>query len=129
KYCKAFVLLLAPFAPHMSEELHQNVILNESEGSRDSSAVPQNDKSFKSIHLEPWPTYDEKSLEESDVSITVSVNGKTRDVIKVKKSKVKSQKSVEQLAMESANVKKYLEGQKIQKTIYVEGKIINFVIQ
>ncbi len=125
KYCKTFVLLLAPFAPHMTEELYQQLTIDNlqftNKGKKDS-------QSFNSIHLESWPSFDEKSLEESEVNIAVSVNGKTRDVIKIEKSKVESQKFVEQLAKESENVKKHLQGKKILKTVYVQGKIINFVI-
>jgi len=116
---EAFLKLLAPFAPHMTEELWESF--------RSQKSKVKSQK-FESIHLAPWPSFDEKYLEENEVSIAVSVNGKTRDVLRVEKSKVKSQKAVEQLARGSDKVKKYLEGKKILKTIYVEGKIINFVI-
>ncbi len=110
KYCKTLVLLLAPFAPHMTEELWEQL------GNKTS------------IHVSDWPTFDESSLEEKEVNIAVSINGKTRDVIKVSKEDAKDQKVVEQLAKKSANVEKNLDGKKIINTIYVKEKIINFVI-
>ena len=107
---ETFLKLIAPFAPHMSEELWSGL------GNKSS------------IHKESWPTHDEKLLEEKEVNVAISINGKTREVITVQKSKVKSQEFVEQLAKESANVKKHLENKKIVKIIYIEGKIINFVV-
>ncbi|MBI2430517.1 MAG: class I tRNA ligase family protein, partial [Candidatus Levybacteria bacterium] len=108
---KVFLLLLAPFAPHMTEELYQRIA-----GKEDS------------IHTHPWPTYDPKMLEEDEVTIVVQINGKVRDTIRNQRSKIKDQKDVEQLAGESEKVKKYLAGKKIEKVVYVEGKIISFVV-
>lgn len=107
---EVFLKLAAPFAPHMTEELWSQL------GNNDS------------IHLSKWPAFDEKTLEEDEVSVPVSVNGKTRGVVKISKEKSTDQKAVERLVMESANVKKHLENKKIVKVIYVKGKIINFVV-
>ena len=113
KYCKTLVLLLAPFAPHMTEELWQQFFRN---------------SKFQSIHLQPWPKYDSKYLEEDEVIIAVQINGKVRDTIGVQSEKLKVRSVVEQLARQSDKIKKYLEGKIIRRIIYVEGKVINFVI-
>ncbi len=113
---QAFLKLLAPFAPHMTEELYQGLMINDK--------GLKNEK-LNSIHTANWPTYDEALLREDEIKIAVSVNGKTRDIIKVPKDA--DQEAVEKKAMGSDNLKKYLEEKKILKTIYVPGKIINFV--
>ncbi|OGH10641.1 MAG: hypothetical protein A2857_01810 [Candidatus Levybacteria bacterium RIFCSPHIGHO2_01_FULL_36_15] len=148
-----FLKLLAPFAPHMTEEIFQNVILRSksdegSHSSGDSSAAPQNDNLFRSIHLEPWPVYDEKYLEEEFVIIVIQVNGKRRGEISIKypcfakasrgkqissipasprlRGASKYQKEVEEMAREK--IRNFLEGKEIRKVVYVPGKIVNFVV-
>ncbi|MBI1919159.1 class I tRNA ligase family protein, partial [Candidatus Microgenomates bacterium] len=118
KYCKTLVLLLAPFAPHMTEELFQ--FLN-------SKLKTQNLK-FDSIHLQSWPKYDPKLIEEKEVTIVIQVNGKMRDNFQLLASSIKLQKKVEDEAQKREKVKKYLEKKVIKKIIYVPGKIINFVV-
>ncbi|MBI2033285.1 MAG: leucine--tRNA ligase [Candidatus Levybacteria bacterium] len=126
---ETYLKLLAPFAPHMTEELFQNVILRaKPEGSHEILRSAQNDNDYLSIHLSEWPKFDPKFLEEDEVVIAVQVNGKLRNVLKVQRLKTKDQKYIEQLARSSAKVYKYLEGKKIIKVIYIEGRIINFVI-
>ena len=124
-------MLLAPFAPHVAEELYHNVILSHNEGSETDSSSrqvgTQNDKK-RSVHLQPWPTYNPKFLEEDEVTIVVQVNGKVRETIKVESGKLKVESYVEELARKSEKVRKYLEGKSIKKVVYVEGKIINFVV-
>ncbi len=109
---KTFLLLLAPFAPHMTEELYQLF----------------RTQNFESIHSSVWPKYDSRFLIETEVTIAVQINGKLRDVLKIKNEKLKMKNDVEQLARKSAKMKKYLEGKEIKKVIYIEGKVINFVI-
>jgi leucyl-tRNA synthetase len=122
---EVFLKLLAPFAPHVSEELYQ--LLNPPE-------ARQGDKNeFSSIHVSTWPTFDPKFLVKEEIIIVVQVNGKLRGNIKVQKSSIrqaqdKVQSYVEDLAKKDPNVSKHLEGKNIKKTIYVEGKVINFVV-
>ena len=126
---ETLLLLLAPFAPHMTEELYQRL-------SAGNSKFEIRNSKFLFIHLHPWPIYDEKYLVETEVTIVVQVNGKTRDVIKVKSQKstlrlrsgqeVKSE--VEKIAKESEKVTKHLAGKSIKKVIFVPGKLINFVV-
>jgi leucyl-tRNA synthetase len=103
--------LIAPFAPHMTEELYQ-----------------LESKSANSIHLENWPSYQTKYLVEEMVSVVVQVNGKLRDTFVIENTKIKQQNEVEEAAKHSPKVSKYLENQSIKKVIYVEGKLINFVV-
>ena len=115
---KTLLLLLAPFAPHMTEELWQNseVGIQKSEGK------------FRSIHLEKWPEYDAKFLVEDEVTIIVQVNGKVRDTIRIKNQESRIKNKIEEMTIQSEKVKKYLEGKVIKKTIFVPGKLINFVV-
>lgn len=108
---KTMLLLLAPLAPHIAEELFQ---------------ILQNSKS-DSVHLQEWPMYDEKYLVEDEVTIVVQVNGKVRENLRISKSEVRSQKFVEDKAVESEKVKGYLEGKTVKNVIYIEGKLLNFV--
>jgi leucyl-tRNA synthetase len=103
--------LIAPFAPHITEELYQLV-----------------SKSANSIHSENWPSYQAKYLIDEMVLVVIQVNGKLRDTIQIQNTKIKQQSEVEETAKHSPKVSKYLENQSIHKVIYVEGKLINFVI-
>ncbi len=105
---ETFLKLLAPFAPHMSEELWMGVLKNK-----------------KSIHLEKWPEYDEKLLEEDTVQLVVQVNGRMRDTIKIKKGL--SEDEVRNLAMANESVKRHITGD-VKKVIYVKDRLINFVV-
>lgn len=126
---EVYLKLLAPFAPHMAEELYQNVILSVSEGSsRDSSAKPQNDKKFESIHLSPWPLYDEKYLVADTVKIPVQVNGKLRSMLEVSSSDVSDKAKVEEMARKDEKTAKFLDGQTVKQVIYIPGKVLNFVV-
>ncbi len=109
KEYEVFLKLLAPFAPFITEELWQLV-----------------DPSAKSIHLEKWPEYDSKHLVEDEIPIVVQINGKLRDTLRLRSGQ--AQNEIVEAAKESEKVKKHLEGQIIKKVIYVEGKLVNFVV-
>ena len=100
--------LMAPFAPHLAEELWQNVL-----------------KNGKSIHLEKWPEYDEKLLAEEKINLVIQVNGRVRDTIMVKKGL--SEEETRKLALASENVKRHIVGE-VKKIIYVRDRIINLVV-
>ncbi len=109
EYIKILLLLLAPFAPYITEELWSQL---------DDSA---------SIHKQSWPSYDEANLKEDKITIAIQINGKLRDVLMLENDIVSTQEKIEQLARESSKVKVYLERSKVKKIIYVPGKILNFV--
>ncbi|MCK4805937.1 MAG: class I tRNA ligase family protein, partial [Candidatus Pacebacteria bacterium] len=109
KHLESLVLLLSPFAPHLSEELWNSYL-----------------KHRKSVTQEKWPTFKPHLTEEIDFVLIAQINGKTRAKIKIKKgiNKVEAEK----LAKSFSLVKKYLSKKKIKKVIFVKDKLINFVI-
>ncbi|MGM0439120.1 MAG: leucine--tRNA ligase [Patescibacteria group bacterium] len=101
-----FLQLLAPFAPHFSEELWQKY--NE-----------------ESILESDWPEFDPKVAEKKQITLIVQVNGKLRDKMEVKKGITKEEAL--KLAKEREKVKKWIENAEIKKEIFVEDKLVNFV--
>ncbi len=115
---ETLLLLIAPFAPHMTEELWQKLTHN-----------PQpTTHNYSSIHLHPWPSYDPAMLVEDTVTIVVQVNGKVRDIISVKREASSVKEKVEEEAKNSEKVQKYIAGKTIRKAIFVPGKLLNFVV-
>jgi len=108
---KKFLVILAPFAPHLSEELYSNLTNN------------SNLTNPTSIHQQPWPIAGQ--ITEDSVQITIMINGKLRGILNLE-SRILNQGEIENLAKEK--VAKYLENQTIKKVIYVPGRVINFVI-
>lgn len=100
--------LLAPFAPHISEELWQQL-------GQDGS-----------VHSSTWPVHNDKYLVQESITIAVQVNGKLRGEISIAPDA--SEETVVAAAQASDRVKTYLDGQKIRKTIYVPGRLVNFVV-
>lgn len=115
-----FLKLISPFTPHMAEELYQSL--------KDQSPKIKNKgvRVFDSIHLSKWPEFDPKLVEEDEVTIVIQVNGKHRGEIRIKNGESKIRNEVEEKARNK--VSKYIEDHKVKKIIYIEGKIINFVI-
>ncbi len=110
-----FLKLLSPFAPHLSEELWQQLY------------KPRNAKrGFKSIHQENWPKYDSKLIKKEEFNLIIQINGKTRDKIIV--SSGISQREAEELAKNREKIKNYLAGKKSVKTIFVPDRLINIVV-
>ncbi|HXS15360.1 MAG TPA: class I tRNA ligase family protein [Candidatus Saccharimonadales bacterium] len=115
---EVYLKLLAPIAPHMTEELWQLLRLNMQE---------EHDVEFASIHKASWPTYDESLAVSTEVVVAIQVNGKSRDTISLSVQDASKQEVVEQKAQESASVKNQLSGKTVKKIIFVPGKILNFV--
>jgi len=110
---KTFLQLLAPFAPHLAEELWAR--LHSTFGQR-----------APSLPYAEWPKFDSALLVESEIEIPVSVNGKMRDVIKVPADA--SNATLEAAALASEKVKPFLEGKTIKKIIVVPKKMVNIVV-
>ena len=108
KQAENFLKILAPFAPHIAEELWQML------GYKDS------------ILKEKWPEYDKKLIKEEAFYLVVQINGKLRDTIGTPLGI--SEKEAKKLALESEKIQKWLENKKIKKTIFVKDKLINFVV-
>jgi len=118
---QALLLLLAPFAPHITEELWSF------DFSSTSLTAGAQDKQNWSIHQQSWPVFDKKYLEKEEVVVVVQIDGKVRDQIVIQKEMVNDKEVVEKLALERVKVQKYLSGRQIKKTVYIPMKIINFV--
>ncbi len=101
-------LLLAPYAPHMAEELW--VLL----GNKPSLAYQE------------WPSYDARLVVEDQVTLSIQVNGKLRDTLQVEKNLAKD--AVIQAALALDAVQRHIAGKAIKREIYVPGKIVNFVV-
>jgi leucyl-tRNA synthetase len=102
----AFVSMLAPFAPHIGEELWEQL------GQTGSVFSKEN----------PWPVYDEAKMVENEVEIAVQINGKTKAVVKLAKDIAKE----DAIAVGKQALGDKLSGN-IIKEIYVPGRIINIV--
>ena len=125
-----FLKLLAPFAPHISEELWSRLTspkANSQSRIRDSqSESGQISKRYKSIYLESWPKYDEALLSEEPVELVIQINGTKRDVFKITKGL--SEEEVRSIVLSNEKVKKHLAGKEIKKFIYVKDRLANIVV-
>ncbi|MFH1289630.1 MAG: class I tRNA ligase family protein, partial [Patescibacteria group bacterium] len=111
KMIEALCLMLAPFAPFMAEEIWREVLKKE-----------------KSVHKENWPEFDENLTKEEKIIFVIQVNGKMRGQLEVFLEDSKNQGKIEALAQKDENTLKFLKDKDIKKTIFVAGKIINFVV-
>jgi leucyl-tRNA synthetase len=102
-------ILLAPFAPFITDELHQLL------GNNDS------------VHQADYPVFDAKYLIQDTIEYPVCVNGKKRDLVSV--SAQLTPKEVQDLALTLDTVKKYVDGKELQRIIVVPGKMINLVVK
>ncbi|MBI2032701.1 MAG: leucine--tRNA ligase [Candidatus Levybacteria bacterium] len=138
KYIKTLLLLLAPFAPFLAEELWEMLQVSKvpkvSKGKRlappDTSGTlgTLDTLDTSSVHLHPWPSFDDNELIEENFVIVVQVNGKLRGSITIDRKQLTSDKAVEEKAKVNPKISKYIEGKQIKRVIYVKGKILNFVI-
>jgi len=113
------VRVIAPFAPFMAEELQQQL------KSVDGQKV-ENDR--QSVHEQTWPSWDEELLVESVIKVAVQVNGKLRGEILVPAEVIEDKEKVIKFALEQQSIKKWVDSE-IIKSIYVVGKILNFVVE
>ncbi|HEB01537.1 MAG TPA: leucine--tRNA ligase [Candidatus Portnoybacteria bacterium] len=102
-----FILILAPLAPHLAEELWRQL------GHK------------KSIHLESWPKYDSRLAKEEEIELVIQINGRLRDRVKVKANI--SEKEAKEKVLVREKVKKWLKNKKVKKVIFVPQKLINIV--
>ena len=103
-----FLLLLAPFAPHIAEELYAKANGGDS-----------------TLAYQPWPSFDEAHLVESTIEMAVQVNGKLRDRIQIPADIDKA--DIERIALESENVQRHTDGKSVKKVIVIPGKLVNIV--
>ncbi|PSO48845.1 MAG: leucine--tRNA ligase [Cyanobacteria bacterium SW_9_44_58] len=105
---EALVKLLAPFAPHITEELWHQL------GHQDS------------VHQQPWLEADPEALTVDEINLVIQIKGKTRGTISVPANA--SRDELETYARESDIAQRYLEGKEVKKVIVVPGKLVNFVV-
>jgi leucyl-tRNA synthetase len=106
---ETFTLMLAPFAPHLAEEIWSRLGHD------------------KSLARHPWPKYDEAKLVESKIELPIQINGKLRGTIWV--SADAEEKLILADAKDLAGVKTWLEGKTLVKQIYVPKKLVSFVVK
>jgi len=104
-----FVLLLSPFAPHISEELWSRLGHDES------------------LAYADWPAYEDELLQRDVVEMAVQVNGTVRGTIEVNADA--EEEDILATAKADDNVARHLDGKTIQREIYVPGQIVNFVTE
>ncbi|MCH7951927.1 leucine--tRNA ligase [Patescibacteria group bacterium] len=122
-----FLRLLAPFSPHMTEELWQKIQRKASPKSYATGQVSVKRHGYRSIHLEPWPEFDESLAAFEKVEIVVQVNGKLRGRIAIAAHEATKKAKVLALAQKQPGVVRFLADVKVRKTIWVAGKLVNFV--
>ncbi len=105
---ETLILLLAPFAPHITEELWQSI------------------GKSGSVHLQPWLTWDETALVADEINLVIQVLGKTRGTIVVPADSTKEE--LETYAKASDIAQRHIGDKIIKKVIVVPGKLVNFVI-
>jgi leucyl-tRNA synthetase len=103
-----FVLMLAPFAPHLAEELWSRL------GKRESLAY------------EPWPAWDPALVVEDRVTIAVQVNGKLRATLELPRDA--DQAAAQRTALADERVRRHVDGAELRKVIFVPNKLLNLVV-
>ena len=111
------VVLLAPFAPHVAEELWHALAADGKEDAADAAST---------VCDAQWPEWNEEYLKADAINLPVSFNGKTRFMLSV--APETSKEEIEKLALESPDAAKWIEGKTIRKIIVVPNKIINIVV-
>ncbi|EMC04013.1 leucine--tRNA ligase [Streptococcus mutans] len=109
-YAKGFIQLLAPFVPHLAEELWQVLT-----------------QSGESLSYVTWPSYDESKLVEDEIEIVLQIKGKVR--AKVIVSKDSSREDLEKIALANDKIQAEIAGKDIVKVIAVPNKLVNIVIK
>jgi leucyl-tRNA synthetase len=105
---RAFVLVLAPFAPHHAEEMW--------------GAIGE----AYSVHEQAWPAWDESLIRAEEITLVVQVNGKLRDRIEVPADI--TEETAKELALSSERVRPHVEGKELRNSVYVPGRLVNLVV-
>ncbi|KGG04356.1 Leucyl-tRNA synthetase [Prochlorococcus marinus str. MIT 9321] len=105
---KTFIILLAPFAPHIAEEIWHVMGFK------------------KSVHLEHWPSFNPEALKEDSYELVIQVNGKVRDKVNINNDM--SEDQIKKLTLKRPNILKWTQDKEIRKIIIVKGKIMNIVV-
>jgi leucyl-tRNA synthetase len=106
---RTYVLLLAPIAPFLAEELWERL-----------------GRAF-SVHQQRWPAFDPALAADETLVIPVQVNGKVRDRVEVAAGA--SEREIVQRALASPGVQRHIEGKQVLKTVYASGRLLNIVVK
>ena len=109
KYIETLILLLAPFAPHITEELWESI------------------GNAYSVYNQSYPEYDEEKTKDESKTIGIQVNGKLRGEITVIESDTEA--SVKEKVLSEENIKKYTDEKEIVKFIYIPNKIVSIIVK
>jgi leucyl-tRNA synthetase len=105
---RAFLVLLNPFAPHLSSELWERL------------------QSSGAITDQPWPQYEDRWLAEDEIEVVVQVNGKLRDRLKMSISA--TEEEMKAAALAEPKIQQLIAGKFIQKVVIVPKKLVNIVV-
>ena len=105
--CEQLTKLLAPFAPHLAEEMWEKLGFAES------------------VHLQTWPDWDPEVAKEAEVTVVVQVNGKLRDRLTVPLGTPKEE--LEQMALSAPKARAQLEGKTVRQIVVVVDRLVNVV--
>ena len=108
-----FIKILSPFAPFLAEELWN-----------DYHGFSEWRKEF-SVHLQPWPIFDEKVFENNKITIPVQVNGKVRSEVEINKDD--NEDTVKEKVLSDEKIQQFLQGKEIKKFVYITNRIANIV--
>ncbi len=106
---QTLVLMLAPFAPHLAEELWERL------------GQPY------SVHQQAWPAWDAEAVREDTVTLVLQVNGRVRDRVQVPAGTDEAR--LKETALASEKVRRFIDGMQIQDVIVVRGKLVNVVVR
>ncbi len=109
-----FLKVLSVFAPFISEELWQD-INNYPEWKKENS-----------IHLQTWPEFDKKLLEDNKIIIPIQINGKVRSEVEINRDD--NENKVKEKVLADEKIKKFLQGKEINKFLYITHRIVNIVL-
>jgi leucyl-tRNA synthetase len=105
---KDLVVMLAPFAPHLAEELWEKTA------------------NKYSVHSQRFPEWDPELVKEDTFNLVIQINGKVRD--KVLADATIDENQAKEIALNRDNVSKYIDGKSIRRSIYIQKKLINIVV-
>jgi leucyl-tRNA synthetase len=109
---RLMLLMLAPLAPHISEELW-------------SRRLAVRGEEWVSVHAQPWPAYSAELIAESEIELPVQVNGKLRDLVTVPAGL--SEIEIEQIVLARDKIRAQLDGAEVARIVHVPGRLVNIV--
>jgi leucyl-tRNA synthetase len=112
-----FLVVMAPFAPHMTEELWSTRVKGEGEREK-----------VESIHKQPWPKYDPELVLDQTVHMSVQVNGRVRAVLELTADEAQDASLVRARALADPSVLRYATEETIKNVIFIRSRTINLVV-